>query len=45
MHQKDPAKPAVGVLLNFVPFRSAAYYGYYGYYGRGKSEYQQEVLA
>src|ERR1700744_1109347 len=33
MHRKDPERPAIGVLLNFVPLRSAAYYGYYGYYG------------
>ena len=41
MHRKDAARPAIGVLLNFVPRRSAAYYGYYGYYGSKKYEYQQ----
>jgi capsular exopolysaccharide synthesis family protein len=41
MHRKDPAKPAIGVLLNFVPRRSSAHYGYYGYYGSKKYEYQQ----
>jgi len=41
MHQKDPAKATIGALLNFVPLRSAAYYGYYG---GSQSEYQQEVL-
>jgi polysaccharide biosynthesis transport protein len=40
MHRKDPARPAIGVLLNFVERRSSAYYGYYGSYG-GKYEYQQ----
>ena len=41
MHRKDPARPAIGVLLNFVPRRSSAHYGYYGYYGSKKYEYQQ----
>jgi polysaccharide biosynthesis transport protein len=41
MHRKDQAKPAIGVLLNFVPRRSSAHYGYYGYYGSKKYEYQQ----
>ena len=41
MHRKDPAKPAIGVLLNFVPRRSSAHYGYYGYYGGKKYQYQQ----
>jgi polysaccharide biosynthesis transport protein len=41
MHRKDPARPAIGVLLNFVARRSSAYYGYYGYYGSKKYEYQQ----
>jgi polysaccharide biosynthesis transport protein len=40
MHRKDPERPAIGVLLNFVPLRSAAYYGYYGYYGGKKYQYQ-----
>ncbi len=40
-HRKDPARPAIGVLLNFVTRRSSAYYGYYGYYGGKKYEYQQ----
>jgi capsular exopolysaccharide synthesis family protein len=41
MHRKDPARPAIGVLLNFVAPRSSAHYGYYGYYGGKKYEYQQ----
>jgi succinoglycan biosynthesis transport protein ExoP len=41
MHRKDPSRPAIGVLLNFVPRRSSAHYGYYGYYGGKKYEYQQ----
>jgi polysaccharide biosynthesis transport protein len=41
MHRKDPARPAIGVLLNFVSLRSSAYYGYYGYYGSKKYQYQQ----
>jgi capsular exopolysaccharide synthesis family protein len=41
MHRKEPARPAIGVLLNFVPRRSSAHYGYYGYYGSKKYEYQQ----
>jgi capsular exopolysaccharide synthesis family protein len=41
MHRKDPATPAIGVVLNFVGRRSSAYYGYYGYYGGKKYEYQQ----
>ncbi len=41
MHRKDTATPAIGVLLNFVSLRSAAYYGYYGYYGGKKYQYQQ----
>jgi polysaccharide biosynthesis transport protein len=41
LHRKDPARPAIGVLLNFVARRSSAHYGYYGYYGRKKYEYQQ----
>jgi capsular exopolysaccharide synthesis family protein len=40
-HRKDVARPAIGVLLNFVARRSSAYYGYYGYYGGKKYEYQQ----
>jgi succinoglycan biosynthesis transport protein ExoP len=40
-HRKDPARPAIGVLLNFVARRSSAHYGYYGYYGGKKYEYQQ----
>jgi capsular exopolysaccharide synthesis family protein len=45
MHRKDPARPAIGILLNFVPIRSAAYYGYFGYYGGKKYQYEQEVRA
>jgi polysaccharide biosynthesis transport protein len=41
MHRKDPSTAAIGVLLNFVPLRSAAYYGYYGYHGSKKYQYQQ----
>jgi succinoglycan biosynthesis transport protein ExoP len=41
LHRKDAARPAIGVLLNFVTRRSSAYYGYYGYYGGKKYEYQQ----
>lgn len=41
MHRKDPARPAIGVVLNFVSQRSSAYYGYYGYYGGKKYQYQQ----
>jgi hypothetical protein len=41
MHRKDTARPAIGVLLNFVSRRSSAHYGYYGYYGGKKYEYQQ----
>lgn len=41
MHRKDAARPAIGVLLNFVSLRSAAYYGYYGYYGGKKYQYQE----
>jgi Mrp family chromosome partitioning ATPase len=41
MHRKDPERPAIGVLLNFVSRRSSAYYGYYGYYGSKKYDYQQ----
>ena len=41
MHRKDPARPAIGVMLNFVSQRSSAYYGYYGYYGGKKYQYQQ----
>jgi polysaccharide biosynthesis transport protein len=41
MHRKDPATPAIGVLLNFVSLRSSAYYGYYGEYGSKKYQYQE----
>ena len=41
-HMKDAAMPSMGVVLNFVPFKSAAYYGYYGYYGNKKYEYHQD---
>jgi succinoglycan biosynthesis transport protein ExoP len=41
-HVKDPATPAIGIVLNFVSQQSAAYYGYYGYYGNKKYEYHQE---
>lgn len=32
-HVKDTTQPAIGVLLNGIGSRSAAYYGYYGTYG------------
>ncbi len=41
MHRKEPARPAIGVLLNFVARRSAAHYGYYGSYGSKRYQYQQ----
>ena len=41
MHRKDQTRPAIGVLLNFVPRRSSAHYGYYGHYGSKKYQYQQ----
>lgn len=41
MHRRDLARPAIGVLLNFVERRSSAYYGYYGSYGSKNYEYQQ----
>ncbi len=41
LHRKDPARSAIGTVLNFVSSRSAAYYGYYGYYGGKKYEYHQ----
>jgi succinoglycan biosynthesis transport protein ExoP len=41
-HAKDQTNPNLGVVLNFVSSRSAAYYGYYGYYGGGKYDYRQE---
>jgi capsular exopolysaccharide synthesis family protein len=41
MHRRDPARPAIGVLLNFVSQRSSAYYGYYGYYGGKKYQYRE----
>ena len=40
-HAKDPDNPNVGILLNDIPPRSAAYYGYYGYYGGTKYEYRE----
>jgi polysaccharide biosynthesis transport protein len=40
LHRKDAARPAIGVLLNFVSRSSSAHYGYYGYYGSKKYEYQ-----
>jgi len=41
MHRRDPERPAIGVMLNFVELSSSAYYGYYGYYGGKKYEYGQ----
>jgi polysaccharide biosynthesis transport protein len=32
-HAPDTARPSIGILLNCVSTRSAAYYGYYGNYG------------
>jgi capsular exopolysaccharide synthesis family protein len=40
-HAKDPAQPAIGILLNGIISRSGAYYGYYGTYGY-KSYYTRE---
>lgn len=40
-HVKDPSNPNVGVVLNSISVRSAAYYGYYGYYGGQRYEYRQ----
>jgi capsular exopolysaccharide synthesis family protein len=40
-HVKDAAQPAIGVLLNGITSRSAAYYGYYGSYGH-KNYYGRE---
>jgi len=40
-HVKDPQNPRIGVVLNFISLRSAAYYGYYGYYGDAKYEYEK----
>jgi len=40
-HVKDQSQPSIGVLLNGVATRSAAYYGYYGTYGY-KNYYGQE---
>ncbi len=42
-HVQDPQNPRIGVVLNFISLRSAAYYGYYGYYG-GDEKYQYEKL-
>jgi capsular exopolysaccharide synthesis family protein len=39
-HAKDPENPNVGIVLNNVPVRSAAYRGYYGYYGSAGYEYR-----
>jgi succinoglycan biosynthesis transport protein ExoP len=41
VHRRDPARPTIGVLLNFVSQRSSAYYGYYGYYGGKKYQYRE----
>lgn len=41
-HVKEASTPAIGVVLNFVPLQSAAYYGYYGYYGGKKYEYNSD---
>jgi succinoglycan biosynthesis transport protein ExoP len=41
-HVKDPSTPRIGVVLNFLSERSAAYYGYYGYYGGKKYGYESE---
>ncbi len=40
-HAKDQQNPKIGVVLNFISVRSAAYYGYYGYYGDAKYEYEK----
>jgi Mrp family chromosome partitioning ATPase len=38
-HAKNADSPNVGVVVNSISTRSAAYYGYYGYYGGQKYEY------
>jgi capsular exopolysaccharide synthesis family protein len=38
-HVKDPANPGIGIILNAISSKSAAYYGYYGYYGGKRYEY------
>jgi polysaccharide biosynthesis transport protein len=38
-HVKNPATPALGVVLNCIAPNSAAHYGYYGYYGSKKYQY------
>lgn len=40
-HAKNPAWPAIGVLLNGISTHSAAYYGYYGHYGY-RNYYRQD---
>jgi capsular exopolysaccharide synthesis family protein len=42
-HVKNPQNPRIGVVLNFISPRSAAYYGYYGYYG-GDEKYEYEKV-
>lgn len=42
MHSKDPGKPTIGVVVNYISLHSAAYYGYYGYYGGKKYGYQND---
>jgi polysaccharide biosynthesis transport protein len=39
-HAKDRQNPRVGVVLNFISMRSAAYYGYYGYSSDPQHEYE-----
>lgn len=40
-HAKSLETPNVGVILNSISLRSAAYYGYYGYYGGKSYDYGQ----
>ncbi|WP_158749464.1 polysaccharide biosynthesis tyrosine autokinase [Acidobacterium sp. S8] len=42
LHSKDTAKPAIGIVLNYISLHSAAYYGYYGYYGGKKYGYDNQ---
>jgi capsular exopolysaccharide synthesis family protein len=39
-HAKDRQSPRIGVVLNFISLRSAAYYGYYGYSSDLEHEYE-----
>jgi polysaccharide biosynthesis transport protein len=39
-HARDRDNPRIGVVLNFISLRSAAYYGYYGYSSDTQDEYE-----